>query len=282
MCRRPRSSTEPRVTLHSTAQQKTPAEKDTVTMEAQVKSRRTLSAVASYELNSGHFLCRSVDLPKNTALVPASAGEDVVPAHRDTTKQLEIPSQEQAHLPLVQTVQGVEGEMRIQVPSVRNSVQSSTHPETSTARSEIEEPTKLPNISPSNSPSHPKPNKVSNTLINSDGNRESGKHVSVISLGEVPSQGRQRGLRTHKKRWSPGSKGGKLSLGWSPTQPLGPIAGHSVHPERPDTGKGSQQEKCGGTSSGRTADLQTAGEAAVSKDYIHIEVCEYLENTQCI
>ena len=286
MLRRPYSSTEPGVTLATSTQQKLSGEKKQMVVGAQVKNRRTLSAAPAYELNSGHSLRRSVNLPRNTALVPASAGEVVMPTHVHI-EGMDPPSQEQTHLPLVQTegemrMQGAGGEMQIRVQSVRNLGESSSplvHV-ISTGKSEIDAVTRLPNISPSSSPPHPKPNKISDTQLNSDGKREISKRVntSVISIGEATSQDRPQGLRICKKRWLLGSKGGKLSLGWSHTKPIEPIAGHSVYHGRPDKGRNSQHKKHGGASLGRTAELQTAGEAAVSKDYIHIDVHEYLDN----
>lgn len=262
--RRPRSSTEPAITLDLPVQQRWERRRGKEA-GSQMKNRRTFS------LDSGHC---SV---KNTALVPqnvASPVETLTSTHRERTKQPDVLSPEQTLLPpVVRPPQGTEGEMRIEVRSFRKSEQSSTH----NKEPEIGVVAKLPHIS-----SHSPPSQASRSEQTSeaseeatlDGKRDSGKRVSVVSLGETTTLDRPR-LRARKRHKS-GSKEGKLSLGWSPTKPLEPVTGHSVHQ---NVAKEQERVVMGECEGVQTMAGLHAGEAVMSTDSncIQIDAHEYLD-----
>ena len=242
---------------------------------------QSFSAVA---LNSRQH-SRLIVLPKNTALIPTASPALAVCAKEE---KADIPPKEpQVHLlpPVLQSSRPheAESEMRVEIRSCRQSKRSipcNKMPESDSTLM------RLPDIAPS--PQQDRGSDTNPNELSSESGKEMLKQFSVVSIGETtaPVQERhQRHSAQRKHRLSEG-KQGKLSLGWSPTRPVGSVTGSAIYHhgqqgkgkiERQSVTEAKSREIKMGLNSAKTG-LDSAGEAAISRDCIHIDVHEYLAN----
>ena len=292
---RPRSSTVPGMTLDFPTRLSKGVRTRGRATESQTRNRRTFSAVSAYSLDSDRVLHTSAALPKNFALVPKNNHQKQTSAERERTKQLVSPPEQKGFPPASLSSEAAEGEMKIDVKGLRKSEQGGVHASPTHSR-EQESRENSPSSKSPHFSSHSPPSRFSETepiseasdkavqFDDSGGKRDGGKQISVVSLGEVATAAEdQQRLKNQKRKHRSGSREGKLSLGWSATKPLEPVAGHSVYQNgvkpRQEKGEGSELKECKDTSNSKASSIH-AGEAAVSKDYIHINVNKCLESEQ--
>ena len=290
---RPRSSTVPGMTLDLPTRLSKGVRTRGRTTESQTRNRRTFSAVSAYSVDFDRVLHTSAALPKNFALVPNHQEQTLASTERE--KQQVSPSEQKGFPPALQSSEAAEGEMKIDVKGLRKSEQGGVHASPTHSR-ELESRENSPSSKSPHFSSHSPPSRFSETepiseasdkavqFDDSGGKRDGGKQISVVSLGEVATAAEDRqGLKNQKRKHRSGSREGKLSLGWSATKPLEPVAGRSVYQNgvkaRQEKGEGSELREHKDTSNSKESSLH-AGEAAVSKDYIHINVNKYLESEQ--
>ena len=260
--------------------------------QAQTRNRRSSSAVVHNSGTVRHH-SRSVTLPANTALVPrVSLADPVCEEQERRQRSLSPREQHSALLPPVTSTPSQEahqGEIKIEVRTIVKSDPTVSRTAAINSESSGEEPqrtSKLPSLTP-----HPTPQQDSSARCKGLETREIVKQVSIISLGATDSPTRPARVRgTHsqrrKKLWSTDKKDARLSLGWSPPQSLEPITGHPVvclegrekNCQERGEKKTLESRSEAGEMRQKTGDLGTAGEAAISRDYIHIDVQEYLAN----
>lgn len=220
---------------------------------------------------------RSISLPRDTALVPTSSRTvDLAPEKHGQKSEVKHKT---PHLPTFQPAADKEREQEIRVVEVKQS-----HHYRHLYHKGGEESSTFPNILEPNSVTvqQHKITKPSKMEADFESESDRNKKISIVSFGTEGGRGgrgRKRQAGHRQRRWTlPTRREGQLSYGWTQTQPLSHLTGipllHSMTNTRTLDVPSNRETM------GPPGLMSSREDSTISRDYITIDVQEYLSNVQ--